>query len=186
MAHASEKFIGELVLFFMDVAVNRKTGILLYRLHDDIWVCGEPKMSAEAWNCMQSFAKVFGLDFNKSKTGSVYMPGSFPRDATTAKTLPTGDVKIGFLQLDPDSGKWVIDKQLVKAHLDQLEKQLSNCKSVLSWVQTWNSCIGRFFSHTFGEPAYCFGREHVDEVLDTYQRMLQTLFPGGSVVNHGK
>jgi hypothetical protein len=189
MAHASEKFIGELVLFFMDVAVNRQTGILLYRLHDDIWLCGEPERSAQAWTCLQSFGNVFGLEFNRSKTGSVYLPGSGKKDAKVAKTLPVGNVSIGFLQLSPETGKWVIDRRLVKAHLDQLEKQLSSCKSILSWVQTWNSCIGRFFSHTFGEPAFCLGREHVDEVLNTYSKMLQRLFPnkdGGSVVKHLK
>lgn len=191
MAHASEKFTGELVLFFMDLAVNRETGILLYRLHDDIWLVGEPQRSAQAWTCMQSFAKVFGLDFNKAKTGSVYIHGSAKRDAAIAKTLPTGPVKIGFLTLDPQSGKWVIDQKLVVAHVDQLKKQLTDCKSVLSWVQTWNSCIGRFFSHTFGEPAHCFGRDHVNEVLNTYQNMLRRLFPGsdgkeGSVIEHSK
>ncbi|KAK4119982.1 hypothetical protein N657DRAFT_649554 [Parathielavia appendiculata] len=191
MAHASEKFTGELVLFFMDLAVNRETGILLYRLHDDIWLVGEPQRSAQAWSCMQSFATVFGLDFNKAKTGSIYLPGSSKKDTTIAKTLPAGPVRIGFLCLDPESGRWVIDQKLVVAHVDQLEKQLTECKSVLSWVQTWNSCIGRFFSHTFGEPAYCFGREHVDEVLDTYRNMLRRLFPGskgneGSVVEHLK
>ena len=39
MAHASEKFTGELVLFFMDLAVNRQTGILLKCLLDDILLC---------------------------------------------------------------------------------------------------------------------------------------------------
>ncbi|KAL2197265.1 hypothetical protein P885DRAFT_36449 [Corynascus similis CBS 632.67] len=191
MAHASEKFTGELVLFFMDLAVNRETGILLYRLHDDIWLVGDPERSAQAWNCMQSFAKVFGLEFNKAKTGSVYLPGSAKKDRTIAETLPAGPVRIGFLRLDPETGKWAIDQKLVCAHVDQLKKQLSECKSVLSWVQTWNSCIGRFFSHTFGEPARCFGREHVDEVLNTYRNMLLRLFPGpagkeGSVVEHIK
>ncbi|KXX73036.1 hypothetical protein MMYC01_210502 [Madurella mycetomatis] len=191
MAHASEKLTGELVLFFMDLAVNRETGILLYRLHDDIWLVGEPERAAQAWSCMQSFAKIFGLEFNKSKTGSVYLPGNRKRVAKVSKTLPAGPVNIGFLSLDSQSGKWVINKKLVKAHVDQLKKQLSECKSVMSWVQTWNSCIGRFFSHTFGEPAYCFGRDHVEEVLATYRDMLQRLFPGsrgneGSVVEHVK
>ncbi|GAB1313113.1 hypothetical protein MFIFM68171_03323 [Madurella fahalii] len=191
MAHASEKLTGELVLFFMDIAVNRETGILLYRLHDDIWLVGEPERSAQAWSCMQSFAKIFGLEFNKSKTGSVYLPGSSKRDAKVAEMLPAGSVNIGFLSLDSQSGKWVVNKKLVMAHVDQLKKQLTECKSVMSWVQTWNSCIGRFFSHTFGEPAYCFGRDHVEEVLNTYRDMLQRLFPGsngkgGSVVEHVK
>lgn len=188
MAHASEKLTGELVLFFMDVAVFRETGIPLYRLHDDIWVLGKPEKTAQAWTCMQSFARVFGLEFNQSKTGSVYLPGASKRNDSVAKTLPPGPVSIGFLRLDPESGKWRINQKLVAAHVDQLKTQLAECKSVLSWVQTWNSCIGRFFSHTFGEPAYCFGRDHVNEVLDTYRNILQRLFPhsGGNVVEHGK
>ncbi|KAK0673475.1 hypothetical protein QBC41DRAFT_126027 [Cercophora samala] len=191
MAHASEKLTGELVLFFMDIAVNRETGILLYRLHDDIWLLGEPARAAEAWKCMQSFAQVFGLEFNKSKTGSIYLPGTTNKDSKVSDTLPTGPVSIGFLQLSQETGRWTIDQKLVFAHVDQLKKQLDECKSVLSWVQTWNSCIGRFFSHTFGEPAFCFGREHVNEVLDTYAKMLQRLFPAangaqGSVVEHLK
>ncbi|KAK4190306.1 hypothetical protein QBC35DRAFT_542418 [Podospora australis] len=191
MAHASEKLTGELVLFFVDLAVNRKTGILLYRLHDDIWLVGEPHKAAQAWKCMQEFAKVFGLEFNNRKTGSIYISGKSKRSSAVDKTLPIGPVRIGFLQLNPQTGKWDIDENLVVAHVDQLKKQLSDCKSVVSWVQTWNSCIGRFFSHTFGEPAYCFGREHVDNVLDTYTMMLRRLFPGangkeGSVVEHLK
>ncbi|KAK4662635.1 hypothetical protein QC763_605300 [Podospora pseudopauciseta] len=191
MAHASEKLTGELVLFFMDIAVNRETGILPYRLHDDIWLLGEPTRAAQAWECMQLFAKVFGLEFNRSKTGSVYLPGASNRDTDVSDILPAGPVTIGFLQLDPETGRWTIDQKLVFAHVDQLKKQLGECNSVLSWVQTWNSCIGRFFSHTFGEPAFCFGREHISEVLDTYTKMLARLFPAengvqGSVVEHLK
>ncbi|KAK3946224.1 hypothetical protein QBC46DRAFT_348815 [Diplogelasinospora grovesii] len=194
LAHASEKLIGELVLFFLDVAVNRETGIFLYRVHDDIWLCGEPDKAVQAWSCMQAFAETSGLEFNRSKTGSVYLPGRNPKTdhAKIAAALPDGAVTFGFLKLDPSSGKWGIDQTLVKAHLDQLQRQLSQCRSVLSWVQTWNSCIGRFFSHTFGEPAYCFGREHNEETLGTYQKMLRTLFqPGeegskGGVVLHLK
>ncbi|KAH6621265.1 hypothetical protein B0J18DRAFT_432009 [Chaetomium sp. MPI-SDFR-AT-0129] len=177
MAHSSEKLTGELVLFFLDFVVNRETGIFLYRLHDDIWLVGEPSRTAQAWTCMQSFASVFGLDFNRAKTGSVYLPGASPRDPSIVSILPAGPVKIGFLCLDPETGKWVIDQKLVMAHVDQLKKQLAESSSVLSWVQTWNSCIGRFFSHTFGEPAHCFGREHVNEVLNTYQSILERLFP---------
>lgn len=190
MAHSSEKFTGELVLFFMDLAVHRETGIFLYRLHDDIWLFGEPKSACKAWTCLQSFVKVFGLDLNKSKTGSVYLPGAGKKDTQIAQALPDGPVSIGFLTLDPETGKWTINQKLVQAHVDQLKKQLAESKSVLAWVQTWNSCIGRFFSHTFGEPAECFGREHINEVLNTYTNMLKRLFPQsdgkeGSAVEYG-
>ncbi|KAK1765578.1 hypothetical protein QBC33DRAFT_579689 [Phialemonium atrogriseum] len=37
----------------------------------------------------------------------------------------------------------------------------------------------RFFSHhTFREPAYCFGRKHVDSIPVTYKRMQRSLFDG--------
>lgn len=179
MAHASEKFLGELVLFVLDLAVNRKTGMLLYRLHDDLWLCGEPEKCARAWEVMQQFAKVMGLEYNRNKTGSVYLTEDpMIRDPMVAATLPKGPVTIGFLELDPKSGNWVIDQKQVDAHVAQLRKQLDACDSVLSWVKTWNSCIGRFFSHTFGEPAYCFGRQHVDSILETYESMQRTLFDG--------
>ncbi|KAF7586075.1 hypothetical protein BBP40_009606 [Aspergillus hancockii] len=114
IAHAIEKLAGELVLFPMDLAVNRETGLLLYRIHDDLWVCGEPEKCAKAWE--------------------------------------------------------------VDAHVFQLQNQLSGCESVISWVWTWNSCIGRFFKNTFGKPAHCFGRAHIDAILSTYEKMQDTLF----------
>jgi hypothetical protein len=54
--------------------------------------------------------------------------------------------------------------------------------------------MGRFFSHTFGEPAHCFGLQHVDSILETYQLMQRFLFSEGSyssqsshgAVNHVK
>lgn len=191
MAHASEKLTGELVLFFLDLTVNRQAGMLLYRLHDDIWLCGEPDASSQAWKHMQEFAKVFGLEYNREKTGSVYLVNDARRDNRVAASLPKGSVTVGFLKLHPRTGKWVIDQSQVDAHLRQLRRQLADCDSILGWVQTWNSCIGRFFSHTFGEPAHCFGPEHVDSILQTYDRLQRRLFPrtggsGESVVEHRK
>jgi hypothetical protein len=190
MAHAPEKLIGELVLFMLDLAVNRESGMLLYRIHDDLWVCGDPSRCVDAWTTMLEFGKVMGLEYNKHKTGSVYL-STKPKDPRIQSILPTGPVAIGFLALDPIYGTWIIDQEQVSAHIAQLQKQLAACDSVLSWVQTWNSCIGRFFSHTFGEPAPVFGRQHVDSILSTYQRMQETLFGAaanntGNVTNHLK
>ena len=128
---------------------------------------------------MVHFAEIIGLQFNKAKTGSVYLSSTLStRNPDIVTRLPAGPVSVGFLTLDPLTGDWVIDQDEVSRHITQLQKQLSNCSSILSWVQTWNSCIGRFFSHTFGEPANCFGRQHVDSILATYQRMQRTLFNG--------
>lgn len=174
IAHASEKVIGELILFYMDLAVNKGTGMLLYRLHDDIWLSGEPKKCAQAWDIMQKFAKINGLEFNRNKSGSAYLGDSVETDLISC--LPKGPVRIGFLMLDALSGEWVIDHSQVDAHVRQLKTQLDKSNSIISWVRTWNSCIGRFFKNTFGEPAYCFGRPHIDAILNTYGKMHKTIF----------
>jgi hypothetical protein len=80
----------------------------------------------------------------------------------------------------------------VQTHVTQLRKQLASCDSILSWVQTWNSCIGRFFSHTFGEPSYSLGIKHLDSVLEAYKQMQNTLFgdsettPSSAASDRGK
>lgn len=182
VAHASEKLIGELVLFFMDLAVNRESGILLYRLHDDLWFSGDPTKCAQAWRAIQNYVNVAGLQLNHKKSGSVCLGNSI--DPSVASYLPQGPVRIGFLTLDPESASWVIDQSQVDAHLQQLQTQLSQCDSVISWVRTWNSCIGRFFKNTFGQPAYCFGRPHVDAILATYARMQSTIFCDKEKADH--
>lgn len=181
MAHAIEKLIGELILFVMDLAVSQKTGMLLYRLHDDVWLCGEPTYVATAWQTMQDFARIFGLEFNPAKTGSVYITDTPSRKEIT-DILPKGPVRVGHLVLDPTSGSWQIDTGRVAQHVAQLKQQLAVCQtSVLAWIRTWNSCIGRFFSHSFGEPARCFGAAHVDSVLATYRAMQAELFGSPSI-----
>ena len=191
MAHIFEKLFGELVLFFMDLAVAQNGGMHLYRFHDDLWLAGAPKGCAAAWKTMEEFAKVMGLEFNKNKTGSVYLTdGKHPKSTDVIKALPEGPVVMNFLILDPESGKWIINKPHVQEHVQQLQKQLHGSKSVLAWIKTWNSCIGRFFSYTFGEPANCFGREHLDATLKAHTEMQRHLFnnaeTGKTVVEHIK
>lgn len=152
MAHIFEKVFGELALFFMDVAVNRQAKMLLYRFHDDLWLCGKPDRCATAWQTMQHFAKIMGLEFNENKTGSAYLvEEGHTRKSEVIKALPEGPVVINFLVLDPETGDWTINQKHVQEHVKQLQKQLNGAQSVLQWVKTWNSCIGRFFSYTFGE-----------------------------------
>jgi hypothetical protein len=179
MAHSLEKFFGEVVLFFMDLAVNQEAEMLLYRFHDDLWLVGEPEKCARAWKTMEQFSAVMGLEFNKRKTGSVYLTyNGKSKDESIAAILPKGTVSVGFLKLDAKTGDWKIEDEEVDKHIKQLQKQLSSCTSVLAWVQTRNSCIGRFFSHTFGEPANCFGEKRVESILMTHKRMQELLFDG--------
>ena len=187
MAHIFEKLFGELVLYFLDLAVAQHDGMILYRFHDDLWLAGKPAQVAESWKTMERFAEVMGLEFNKHKTGSVYLVNDEKqRDAQITKTLPEGEVAMNFLRLDKTSGQWEINQDHVQEHVQQLQKQLNESKSVLSWIKTWNSCIGRFFSYTFGEPALCFGKAHIDAILTTHEQMQKSMFPGTTVTNHIK
>lgn len=176
IGHVFQKLFGELIIFAMDLAVNQEAGVLLYRLHDDLWLCGEPEKCAKAWMAMERCAKTMGVEFNQSKTGSVYLDDNSEKDAQIVATLPEGQVVLGFLELHATTGNWVIDHKQVDAHVKQLKRQLSECNSIFAWIQTWNSCIGRFFNYTFGQPANCFGRGHVDMILETHQKMQQELF----------
>ena len=171
---AFEKLFGECVLFAMDVAVNRSTGMTLYRFHDDLWLSGDPQQCAAAWKSIENFVRVLGLSINEKKTGSVYLCNG-EKDPAVLSALPAGDVSVGMLKLT-DTGEWAIDQSQVDAHIRQLQKQLGQCKSILSWVQTWNACMGRFFQDTFGKPANCFGQAHVNAILETHARMQRELF----------
>ncbi|KAH7471983.1 hypothetical protein FOMA001_g13037 [Fusarium oxysporum f. sp. matthiolae] len=73
-------------------------GMLLYRLHNDLWLCGEPLHCKRAWVVMNEYAKVLGLTFNESKTGSVYITeDAKERDVDVASALPEGSVRVGHL-----------------------------------------------------------------------------------------
>lgn len=58
IASAMAVFLGELVLFGMDLAVNDASGLLLYRLHDDFWTSGKPDKVVEAWKAINIYVKV--------------------------------------------------------------------------------------------------------------------------------
>jgi hypothetical protein len=170
---AFETLFGEIVLFCMDVAVRRLSGMTLIRFHDDLYLHGAPSETATAWQTIEGFVKVLGLDINASKTGSVYITDA--KDDEIASKFPKGPVGMGMLQLS-DTGVWTIDQKQVSAHVRQLQRQLDQCTSIMAWIQTWNACMGRFFQDTFGKPANCFGQAHVDAILETHANMQRQLF----------
>ena len=170
-------WLGEMVLFGMDLVVNNESGLLLYRMHDDFWVTGYPEQVEKAWSAINSYVKVTGLELNLFKCGSKVLTNG-ERGISVAASLPKGDVDMGFLKLDESTRTWIIDQENVSAHIKQLRTQLSACTSVFEWVTTWNSCIGRFFTSSFGEPAFCFGRSHLDSILETHGRIQRELLAG--------
>ena len=172
---------GEAVLFGVDFAVNqRASGLYLYRIYDDFWFWNhDPKVCVAAWAEMQKYASLVGFTFNMKKTGAVCVGGQIdPR-------LPVGTsgCQWGFLKLDAGKGRFVIDQASVDVHIAELRRQLEATKSVFGFVNAYNKYL-RFFQRNFGDPAHCFGRTHADEVIETYSRIQNELFPltGGSVI----
>lgn len=50
--------------------------------------------------------------------------------------LPQGDIRWGFLYLNPSNGRFDIDRRMVDSHVAELRKQLQDkSKSVIDWIQ---------------------------------------------------
>jgi hypothetical protein len=169
------------ILFGVDFAVNqRAAGLYLYRIYDDFWFWNhDPNVCAAAWAEMQKFGSLIGFTFNMKKTGAVCVGGAID----PSLPIGTSGCQWGFLKLDAEKGRFVIDQTSVNVHISELRRQLAATKSVFGFVNAYNKYL-RFFQRNFGDPAQCFGRNHADEVIETYNRIQKELFPetGGSVV----
>lgn len=175
VGHGFEKLFGEAVLFFMDLAVHQEAGMLLYRLRDEAWLCGKPEKCTKGWNAMYALSMVFGLNFNRNKTGLASL-GNTNVESNETVSIPHGELSLGFLNLEKNTGKWVIDQSKVDTHIRQLRKQLSSCTSILSWIHAWNTSAGHFAGHLFGEPANCLGKEHLDSLFAVYEKIERSIF----------
>ena len=170
-------FFAETVLFCLDYAVNQRTeGALLYRLHDDFWFWGGDEECVKAWDAINEFTKVTGLELNKEKTGSARINRKNVASVSKSPSLPEGNIHWGFLILDPKAGRFVIDQVQVDTHIDELQRQLDACKSVFAWIQAWNTYAVRFFLTNFGKPANCLGRQHIDMMLNTFEHIQLKIF----------
>lgn len=187
-AHALSAFCGEAVLFCLDYAVNQQTdGAQLYRMHDDIWIWSPShEKVVKGWQAVTTFAKIMGVFVNEGKTGTVRIMGNNQGKGTIDPSLPEGDIRWGFLHLDPLTGKFLIDQNMLDKHIEELKRQLQDKKSIFAWIQTWNTFASRFFTSNFGKPANCFGREHVDSMLESLERIQRSIFSDNSVVEYLK
>jgi hypothetical protein len=118
----------------MDFAVNQRTqGLYVYRIYDDFWyIHHDSALCAEAWAEMTKYADLVGITFNMKKTGGVGVGGEL--DAR----LPRGSVGWGFLTLDGEQGRFVIDQDNVNLHIQELKRQVTNAKSVFGFVNAYN------------------------------------------------
>jgi hypothetical protein len=184
MSHILSDALGEAVLFCLDFAVNRRTnGANIHRFHDDLWFWGQESTSVLAWKAIEEFTNVTGLELNKEKTGASLIVVDKTKARALHPALPEGKIHWGFLQLDAASGRWIIDRTQVDEHIAELKRQLDACRSVMAWVQAWNSYAGRFFNTNFAEPANCFGRQHNDMIIETFSHIQRSLFAGSGAAN---
>jgi hypothetical protein len=186
-AHALSSVFSEVVLFCLDYSVNQNgSGVQLFRMHDDFWIWSPShEKVVRAWKSVVDFRDVMGVSLNEGKTGSVRIKGGEPSVAASIDpSLPKGEIRWGFLILDPVTGRFVIDLEMVDEHIEDLKSQLDEKKgSVFSWIQAWNTYAGTFFKTNFGRPANCFGRRHIDMMLSTMTRIQNRIFSDSNVVD---
>jgi hypothetical protein len=177
--HTLSDVFGETTLFCLDFTINRLTcGTNLWRIHDDFWFwTRDHAMAAKAWEAVEEFAEATGTEINLAKTGTVRVSKDEKQRLPIDPALPAGEIRWGFLRLSPQTARFEIDQDMVDTHILELQKQLSNKrKSVLDFVQAWNTYAGRFFTTNFAKAANCFGREHVDSILSTQERIQRLIF----------
>lgn len=182
-AHVLSEVFGETVLFCLDYSINQTTdGEPLWRMNDDIWFWSPNQARCvKAWKAITEFTETMGLNLNRAKSGTVRILAKSENDsesiATINPSLPKGQIKWGMLYLDSKTGRFEIDQDMVDHHINELGHQLKDKeKSIFAWIQAWNSYATTFFTTNFGKPANCFGREHVDMMLATHERIQHEVF----------
>jgi hypothetical protein len=74
------------------------------------------------------------LQLDDNKTGSVRV--AHGKNLDIDHRLPEGEIRWGFLHLDPSNGRFEIDQNMVDSHVEELRKQLQGkSKSVIDWIQ---------------------------------------------------
>lgn len=179
-AHVLSEVFGESILFCLDFMINQKTeGEILWRVQDDFWFwSANHQTCVSAWKTIQRFNNIMGVSLDPSKTGTArILHKATGSPIRLDPALPTGQIRWGMLYLNPESGRFEIDQKMVESHVAELNRQLKDqVKSVFGWIQAWNSYATTFFTSNFGKPANCFGRQHVDMMLATHERIQRIVF----------
>jgi hypothetical protein len=182
IAHSLSTLMGESLLFVMDFAVNqRANGLFIYRIHDDLWLWDhDAERVLAGWNEMQQFAKLAGLTFNMDKTGSATIGGKH------LPGFPAGHVRWGFLVLDANEGKFIVDDAMVDKHIVELRRQLSTAQSVFGVVNRYSFYIRFIVRNLGGRPSNSFGEEHIYQIIATLNRVQRSVFEGDDILGHLK
>lgn len=164
--HGMELFMGELLLFFFDFAVNQKTGRSLYRLGHRGYFTGTQKQVNEARSCILEIGKTMGLN---------------------VLCTSLSDGPIGFLKVCAEKDTAVtltIQNGLVDEYAQRVKKQLGACTTVFHWIQVWNATMGTYAAHLFGPLANVFGSSHLEAVTQAYNRMNEIIFGDSNLTEY--
>ncbi|KAF9784274.1 hypothetical protein IL306_007489 [Fusarium sp. DS 682] len=177
-AHVLSDVFGETTLFCLDFAVNQSTSNNLWRMHDNFWFWSpDHKVAVKAWKTVEEFTSVTGVSVNPTKTGTVRISKDSNVTLPIDESLPEGEIRWGFLRLSPKTGRFEIDQTMVDSHINELHKQLlDKRRSILGFIQAWNTYAATFFTSNFGKAANCFGRKHVDNMLSTHKKIEKQVF----------
>lgn len=78
------------------------------------------------------------MQIDYKKTGSVRITRG--EDLQIDDRLPRGEIRWGFLYLDPSNGRFEIDQKMVDGHVEELRRQLQGkSKSIIDYIQVWVS-----------------------------------------------
>ncbi|OTA79663.1 hypothetical protein M434DRAFT_402016 [Hypoxylon sp. CO27-5] len=182
-AHVLSDVFGESVLFCLDFSVNQSTGgSMLYRMQDNFWFWSrDHSVAITAWKSVTEFVNATSTYINSSKTGTMRIARDPAVSLEIDRSLPVGQIRWGFLKLSPQTGKFEIDQKMVDKHIVDLRKQLQDKrKSIISFIQAWNTYAATFFTSNFGKAANCFGRDHVAQMLATHERIQREVFSSPS------
>ncbi|KAF2649673.1 hypothetical protein K491DRAFT_697913 [Lophiostoma macrostomum CBS 122681] len=167
--HGMEVFLEELIMFFLDFAVHKKTGGYLYRLGGECYFVGSDEQCKETKAQIISFAHAMCLSM------------------TITEPAGEGSVSIGHLNLGFDETvKIEINNDLVDSQARRVAKQLSKRSTVLEWVRTWNHTMGSYAAHLFGPLASVMGTSHLQAVQAAYTRMFDIIFGSSNLTDHVK
>ncbi|KAL4866956.1 hypothetical protein BDV12DRAFT_187052 [Aspergillus spectabilis] len=180
-AHVLSEVFGETTLFCLDFMINQESnGQLLWRVNDDLWFWSRKEETTIAvWQAIEKFNKIMGLPLSTEKIGGAHITtDSKTKTPLMESSFPSGKIRWGMLYLNPKSGRFEIDQEMVDGHIKELNRQLQDKQSsIFSWIQAYNSYASTFFTYNFGTPANCLGQEHVDQMLQTHQRIQREMFP---------
>ncbi|KAF3929667.1 hypothetical protein AA313_de0201970 [Arthrobotrys entomopaga] len=178
ISHPLGLVFGEVQLFFMEFAVNRATGGTLgvFRMHDDFWWWGSDEKQCEvAWKTINEYSALAGTEWNLEKSGCVSMSSQPTEIDVSSSTLPSGDISWGFIKLGSE-GVWKIKQDEVEKHIKEMKVQMDSQKSVLGLIDAYNRYM-KFFVRNFGKPARVFGKQHVEQIIATVNKINAAIIP---------